>query len=120
MLTVPIMGAGGSNTPKSLRPFLDVKLVANWRYADARGIFVFSTGEEFSPTRDLPKGAQVRYMVPNLAKAERTTLSADEADLAQYVQIIFPKGTVVDPYLDIIRNWPCVELVQTSPNISLP
>ncbi len=120
MLTVPVMGAGGNNEPKSLRPSLDVKLAAKWRYSDARGIFVSSTGAEFSPAADLPKGTQLRYMVPHLAKADRATLSADESNLAQYVQIVFPKGTVVDPYLAVIGKWPCVEQVQRSPEVSLP
>ena len=120
MLMVPVMGVSGNNAPKSLRPSLDVKLAPNWRYSDAREIFVSSTGDEFSPTTDLPKGTQVRYMVPHLAKADRATLSADEGNLAQYVQVVFPKGTVVDPYLAVIGKWPCVEQIQRPPEVSLP
>ncbi len=120
MLTVPVMGASGNSAPKSLRPSLDVKLAAIWRYSDAREIFVSSTGDEFSPATDLPKGTQIRYMVPHLAKADRATLSADEGNLAQYVQIVFPKATVVDPYLAVIGKWPCVEQIQRPPEVSLP
>ncbi len=120
MLTVPVMGAGGDNAPKSLRPSLDVKMAADWRYSVARGIFVSSIGDEFSPATDLPKGTQVRYMVPHLAKADRATLSAEEGNLAQYVQVVFPKGTAVDPYLAVVGKWPCVEQVQLPPEVSLP
>lgn len=120
MLTVPVMGAGGDNAPKGLQPSLDVKLASEWRYSDTREIFVSSSGEEFSPTLDLPKGVQIRYMVPHLAKADRATLSVDESNLAQYVQVVFPKGTVVDPYLAVIGKWPCVEEVQRPPEVSLP
>ena len=120
MLTVPVMGVGGDDAPKSLRPSLDVKLAADWRYADTKEIFVSSTGDEISPAMELPKGTKIRYMVPHLAKAERATLSADEGNLAQYVQIVFPKGTVVDQYMAAIGNWTCVEQVQRPPEVSLP
>lgn len=70
--------------------------------------------------QDLPEGTRIRYMVPHLAKANRATLSADERNLVQYLQIIFPKGTMVDQYLLVIENWQCVEEVQRPPEISLP
>jgi hypothetical protein len=120
MLVAPVMSAGGTNPPKALRPSLDVKLASDWRYADSRGVFVSSAGEEFSPSADLPKGTQIRYMVPHLAKADRATLSADEGNLAQYLQIVFPKGAKVEPYAASIGRWPCVEQVQRPPEISLP
>lgn len=120
MVTVPVMGASGSNAPKSLQPSLDVKLASEWRYSDTREIFVSSGGGEFSPVHDLPKGAQIRYMAPHLARADRATLSADERNLAQYLQVVFPKGTLVDPYLAVIGKWPCVEQVQRPPEVSLP
>lgn len=113
------MGAGGDG-PKGLRPSLDVKLVAEWRYADKRKGFVSVGGASFSPAADLPKGTNIRPMVPHLAKADRATLSADEANLASYVQIVFPKGMSVEPYLAVIRKWPCVEQVQRPPEVSLP
>ena len=59
-------------------------------------------------------------MVPNLAKADRALLSVDEANLARYVQIVFPKGTSVEPYLAVIRQWQCVEEVHRPPEVSLP
>jgi hypothetical protein len=120
MLATPVMSAGASNAPKGLRPSLDVKLAAEWRYADSRGVFVSSAGEEFSPAADLPKGTQIRYMAPQLARADRATLSADERNLASYLQIIFPKGAQLDRWLSDIARWPCVEQVQRPPEISLP
>lgn len=120
MLATPVMSAGGTNAPKALRPSLDVKLASEWRYADSRGLFVSSAGDEFSPGAALPKGTQIRYMVPHLARADRATLSADERNLAAYLQIIFPKGAEVDRYLSEIAQWPCVEQVQRPPEISLP
>lgn len=119
MMMVPVMGAGGDG-PKSLRPSLDVKLVAEWRYADKEKGFISFGGGSFSPGDDLPKGTDIRPMAPHLAKADRATLSADEANLARYVQIVFPKGTSVEPYLAVIRKWPCVEEVQRPPEVSLP
>jgi hypothetical protein len=120
MLATPVMSAGGTNAPQGLRPSLDVKLASEWRYADSRGVFVSSAGEEFSPRADLPKGTQIRYMVPHLASADRATLSADERNLASYLQIVFPKGAEIDRYLPDIAQWPCVEQVQRPPEISLP
>jgi hypothetical protein len=120
MLTVPVMGATGNNTPEGLQPSLDVKLAPEWRYSDTREIFASSGGEEFSPIPDMPKGTQIRYMAPHLAKADRATLSADERNLALYLQVVFPKGTEVDQYLAVIGKWPCVEQVQRPPEVSLP
>jgi hypothetical protein len=120
MVMMPVMAACGNNAPNSLRPSLDVRLAAEWRYADEREIFVSSSGEEFSPAAALPKGTQIRYMVPHLAKADRAALTADERNLAQYLQVVFPKGTSVDPYLAIIGEWPCVERVEPPPEVSLP
>lgn len=120
MVTIPVMGAGGDKTPKGLRPSLDVKLAAAWRYVDASETFVSSGGEEFSPLAELPKGTRIRYMAPHLAKADRAALSADERNLAQYLQVVFPKGTSVESYLAIIEDWPCVERVDPPPEVSLP
>lgn len=120
MLATPVMSAGGTDAPKALRPSLDVKLASEWRYADSRGVFVSSAGEEFSPEAELPKGTQIRYMAPHLARADRATLSGDERNLAAYLQIIFPKGAEIDRYLAPIAQWPCVEQVQRPPAISLP
>ncbi len=121
MVTMPvIMGAGANKAPKGLRPSLDIRLAAEWRYADTREIFVSSSGEEFSPAADMPKGTRIRYMSPHLAKADRATLTADERNLAQYLQVIFPKGTSVDPYLAVIGKWPSVERVERPPEVSLP
>ncbi len=120
MLTMPVMGAGGGNEPKGLRPSLDVKLSSEWRYSESRRLFVSATGEEFSPAAALPKGTQIRYMVPHLATADRATLSADESNLARYLQVVFPKGAVVDSYLAVIGQWPCVEQVRRPPEVSLP
>jgi hypothetical protein len=120
MVTVPVMGAGGNDQPKNLFPYLDVKLAADWRYSDAGKIFVSLAGSEVSPATDLPKGTEIRYMVPHLAKTDRTKLSPDEANLAQFVQIVFPEGTIVDRYLAAIEKWACVRQVQRPPNVSLP
>ena len=120
MLTVPVMGANGNNTPKGLQPSLDVKLLSEWRYSDTRKIFVSSGGEEFSPMPDLPKGTKIHYMVPHLADADRATLTADERNLAQYLQIVFPKGTAIDRYLSVVGSWPCVEQAQRTPEVGLP
>lgn len=119
MVMVPVMGAGGEGI-KGLRPSLEVKLVAEWRHAGKKKGFVSFGGGSFSPGDDLPKGTDIRPMVPNLAKADRALLSADEANLARYVQIVFPKGTSVEPYLAVIRQWQCVEEVQRPPEVSLP
>lgn len=114
------MGPGGKAAPKDLRPSLDVKLAATWRYAEAKGVFRSASGTEFAPSSDLPKGTRVLYMAPALAKADPATLTADERNLARYVQLVFPKGTNLEPYLRIVRKWPCVETVQRPPAVSLP
>ena len=120
MMTMPVIEASGGDAPKGLRPSLDVKLASEWRYIDARRLFVSSTGEEFSPAAALPKGTRIQYMVPRLAKADRATLSADESNLARYLQVVFPKRAVVDPYIAVIEKWPSVEQVRRPPEVSLP
>ena len=119
MTMAPVMGPGG-DAPKTLRPSLDAKLAEAWRYAGPARGFVAADGRAFSPGAALPKGTVIRPMAPDLARADRATLSADEANLARSIQIVFPKGTPVESYLDVIRTWPCVETVQRPPEVSLP
>jgi hypothetical protein len=120
MSTIPVMTARRSDGPKRLRPSLDVKLASGWRYEGRAGLFISSDGKQFSPREQLPKGTKLLYMVPQLARAEGSSLSADERNLARHMQIVFPKGTAVDSYLAAIRKWHCVEQVQPPPQISLP
>jgi len=120
MVKTPVMGPGGKKAPKGLRPSLDVRLAAAWRYAEAGATFVSSSGAHFSPAADLPKGTRIRYMVPHLAKADRAALSADERNLARHLQVVFPKGTPVESYLAVIEKWPCVDRVERPPEVSLP
>lgn len=119
MMMAPVMAAGGG-APKGLRPSLDIRLAADWHYAESERHFVSASGARFQPFAELPKGTRIRYMAPHLAKADRAKLSADERRLAQYLQVVFPAGTAVEPYLSAIGKWPGVEQVQRPPEISLP
>ncbi len=63
---------------------------------------------------------KIVYKVPSLAQADEAGLSESEKDLRRYMQIILPLGESAAEYLNVVRDWDCVEEAQTAPEISLP
>lgn len=117
----PPYGAGGEGAPKGLKPHVVVRLKPGWRYDSRRRRFVSEEGGEVVPREDLPRGASIRYQVPELAKAAASrALSEDEANLARYLQVILPAGTDPAPVLAAVRDWDCVAEARLPPEISLP
>jgi hypothetical protein len=91
-----------------------------WRYDPASRVFRSSSGEEFAPINDLPRGTKIVQTAPQLAEADPRTLNKDEKTLALFVQVIFTKPVKAERYLERIYEWPCVDTVRPAPNISLP
>lgn len=114
------MNSGPTKTPKALRPHLDVKMAQDWRYVESEQLFVSSGGETFSPAATLPKGAEILCMVPDLARADPSTLSEDERFLARFIQVVFPNEGARKKHLAEVKKWPCAEEVRWPPEISLP
>lgn len=70
--------------------------------------------------QDLPPQTRIVYTAPDLAHRSPRTLSPPERKLARYINIILPKNTDPQGYLQSIRGWTCVEDVWPSPEVSLP
>ena len=122
MASPPVMRPGGSPKGKRLPPCLNVKLRAGWRFDASANDFVAPDGQRFRPRKPLPANAKVVAMVPHLAAAVVESLSEDERDLADYVQIMLPgaDGDRLRAFAQDIADWPCVEHVRMPPEISLP
>ena len=120
MPSLPVMSSGPVTTPGKLRPHLDVKLGADWRYLKSERMFVSSGGQVFSPASTLPKGAEVLYTAPGLAQADPCTLSEDERNLARFVQVIFRNKAARKKHFAQVEKWSCVEVVRWPPEVSLP
>jgi len=104
----------------SLRTPLDLKLRSNWHFDTKRRVFESDSGETFSPRGDLPKGSRIVYKVPNLARADASSLSEHERELRRYMQVILPQGETAGTYLRAVRAWPSVDDAQIGPEVSLP
>lgn len=85
-----------------------------------RRTFKSGSGEKFSPRADLPAGSRIVYKVPNLARADASTLSEPERELRRYMQVILPHGESPAKYLRVVRAWPSVEEAHAGPEVSLP
>jgi hypothetical protein len=117
---LPVMGRKPVPPPKGMPPYLVVKLKRGWRYAESRRVCVSSKGQETSLYEGLPQGSRIVPVVPHAARADPKSLSKDERDLARYMHVILPKGSVASQYLGTLRDRPCVEDAHLPPEISLP
>lgn len=111
---VPLPGGGSVRTP------LDFKLKPGWRFDPKSGTFKSDSGETFSPGGDVPKGSRIVYKVPNLARADASTLNEHEEELRRYMQLILPERKSPGAYVARVRAWPCVEDAHAGPEVSLP
>ncbi len=98
---------------------VDLKLKRGWRYDEAKGVFVSSSGTQFTPA-PLPKGTRIVYKVPRLARSSSDRLSRAERDLQRYMQVILPAASAPERYLKTVQAWPCVEEAHVAPEVSLP
>jgi len=106
--------------PSSLKTSLDLELAPGWRFDPRRRRFERDTGETFSPSGDLPKGARIVYKVPRLAGADPVSLSGAERDLQRYLQVVLPAGASAPDCLARIRAWPSIAAARSGPEVSLP
>jgi hypothetical protein len=104
--------------PPGLRPHLVLKLKVGWRFH--RGAFVSPEGLHIAPPTGLPSGTEIVPMVAELARADLSTLSEAERDLARYLQVILPEGAEPAAWLEPMRSLEAVEEASLPPQISLP
>jgi hypothetical protein len=104
----------------SVRIPISVTLKPGWSFDAKRRRVVAVKGETVSPFADLPKGSRIVYTAPHLARAARSTLSAPEAELLRYMQVILPTAEPAATYISAVRGWPSVERAEAGPNVSLP
>ncbi|MEA3208181.1 MAG: hypothetical protein QOE70_1238 [Chthoniobacter sp.] len=107
-----------------LRTPVEIKLKPGWRFDAARRVFISDEGERFTPRGELPKNTRIVHKTPGLVAAARAgkakKLSAAEANLLRYLQIILPADRSPAESLEAVRQWPCVEEAALPPEISLP
>lgn len=111
---VPLPKDGSIRTP------IDFTLKRDWRFDSKRRVFESDTGEKFSVRSELPEGSKIVYKLPDLARADPSTLSEPERDLRRYMQVILPPGESPDKYLKVVRRWTPVEEAHVAPEVSLP
>lgn len=116
----PVKEPNPGRAPKGIRPHLVVKLKRGWRYDSSRRAFVRVSGDGRTSPEGLPRRTRIVHMVPDLARADPSSLSQDQCELAHYVQVIPPKHIDASKYLPVVRRWACVEEAWLSPEISLP
>ena len=103
-----------------MRTPIDFTLKPGWHFDARRSTFESGTGEKFSARGEIPEGSKVVYKVPNLARADPSTLNEAERDLRRYMQVILPRGESPHKYVEIVRAWPPVEEAHVGPQVSLP
>jgi hypothetical protein len=108
--------------PKSagIRIPVELKLKPRYRYDASRRVFESESGEQFSPSADLPKNTRIVFKVPALAEADPKKLSKSERELSRFMQVILPAGESAADYVEAIRAWPSVEDAWVGPEASLP
>jgi len=107
--------------PEGLQPHLIVKLKKEWRYKQAKGVFLDlgDKGKNYIAPR-LPAGSRVFPMVPAVAETEPRKLSKDELRLARFVYIVLPEGVKPKSFLKEVLGWHFVESAELPRSISLP
>lgn len=98
---------------------VDFKLKPGWRYNEAKGTFVSSGGDQFTPP-PLPQGTRIVYKVPSLAASSSQGLSKAERDLQMYMQVLLSPADAPKEYVKTIQAWPCVAEAHVAPEVSLP
>lgn len=98
---------------------IDVKLKRQWHFEPEGRRFMSASGEQCAPT-GLPKHTRIVHKVPGLARKAPGKLSKYERELSRYVQVVLPAGEAPAGYVNVVRQWPCVEEANVGPVVSLP
>ena len=107
--------------PENLQPHLIVKLKKEWRYNQAKGVFLDISDKRKVPvTPRLPAGSRVVPMVPEAAESDPRKLSKNELRLARFVTIMLPAGTKPEKFFKEVLGWHFVESAELPPSVSLP
>jgi hypothetical protein len=104
-----------------MRPHVVAKLKPTWRFDDKAHVFRdLESGRTSDALRRLPAGSSVVATAPTLAGADPQKLSADERNLARYVQILLPEGARAADALKEVQGWDFVESAELPPSVVLP
>ncbi len=109
-----------SRKPVKTKPHLVIRIKEGWRFDQKTNQFVSEEGQRLFVKTDLPSRSHVQYRIPQLAKASEDSLTKNEANLRRYFNVILPGSTDPSDYIEVVKNWPCVEDVQLPPEVSLP
>ena len=101
-----------------LRPCIVARLKPGWRLDPARRAFV--SGGESLGIDSLPDDTRVEPRFPDLAARDPAQLTPDEAEMAGYVQFVFPQRTPVERHLERILGWDSIAEAYVAPTPSLP
>jgi hypothetical protein len=112
------MGPESHRRPKT-KPHLVIRIKEGWEFDEKKNAFV-SGRQSINVNADLPPRSRIAYRIPSLAKAGRSPLNREEADLLRYFNILLPSGARPADYLKIVQKWPFVEKAELPPEVSLP
>jgi hypothetical protein len=118
-MSLPVIGPGDTGIPNQ-KQHLVVKIKPGWHFSEDQNAFVSPDEQASFRLQELPSGARVVYVAPQLARGNPRNLSADERNLALYLQVIFEQEVDLEHYLDTIRKWPCIDQVRLPADVSLP
>ena len=108
-------------SPENVRPHVIVKLKKEWRYNQAKGVFInIDDMRKGSVAHRLPPGSRVVPMAPTLAESDPRNLSDDELRLARLVYIMLPEHTKPESFLKEVLGWHFVESAELPRSVSLP
>lgn len=124
LLTLAVLGCAEHRPEPGPEPIAQQRLLVlelepGYRIAEGGGAFVSPRGDRVD-LPGLPPGAELVYMVPDLADRAPRSLSKDEADLARYAHLLLPSGSNREQVLRAAGRWPGVAEVRLPPAISLP
>lgn len=115
-----VMHGDDSGPLRGIKPHLAVKLKAGWDFHPSTGRVTSEDGRVLRPEADLPPGSRIVPTAPELAGRRRSSLTADEANLARHLQVILPEGTDPSEILPRVEEWDWVDEARLPPEISLP
>ncbi|HEV7642685.1 MAG TPA: hypothetical protein VGO50_01970 [Pyrinomonadaceae bacterium] len=103
-----------------IKKSVEVKLKPGWVLNERRDTITSDKGEKFSLKSKLPEKCRVVHKIPELAKADPKKLSKEEHELRRYLQVIVSDEGSPEECLKSIEDWPGVEKVYHTPDVSLP
>lgn len=103
---------------RGLRPCIVAQLAPGWRW-DAAGRCFVRNGESLR-VESLPRDTRIEPRFPDLAARDPAGLSADEAEMARYIQFVLPPRARAERHLERIKAWPSIDDAHIAPAPSLP